>query len=147
MAEGIPTYVVRSNSGVEQVCHRECLLLWIAADADTNNSVRSNSAITAHVANGPVDGDNHEGKVVPQDLDYRLSLAMFRTVIGPHHHKTYCFAEAPLLGVVQKGSWPGNLWGRGSTSDDWRYRHDGRGSTLKGTRRERPLFHVSTFGV
>ena len=48
---------------------------WIAADADTNDGVRSNSAITAHVANGPVDGDNHEDKVVPQDLDYGLRLA------------------------------------------------------------------------
>ena len=103
VAEGIPTYVVQNDSGVEQVCHREHLLLWIAADADTNDSVRSNSAITAHVADGPVDGDNHESKVVPQDLDYGLSLAMFRTVIGPHHHKTYRFAEAPLSGVVQKG--------------------------------------------
>ena len=103
VAEGVLTYVVQSDSGVEQVCHREHLLLWIAADADMNNGMRSNSAITAHVANGPVDGDNHEGKVVPQDLDYGLSLAMFRTVIGPHHHKTYRFAEAPLSGVVQKG--------------------------------------------
>ena len=103
MVEGIPTYVVRSDSGVKQVCHRERLLLWIAADADTNDGVRSNSAITAHVANGLVDGDNHEDKVVPQDLDYGLSLAMFRTVIGPHHHETYRFAEAPLSGVVQKG--------------------------------------------
>ena len=102
VAEGIPTYVVRSDSGVEQVCHRECLLLWIAADADTNDGVRSNSAITAHVADGLVDGDNHESKVVPQDLDYGLSLAMFRTVIGPHHHKTYRFVEAPLSGWCRK---------------------------------------------
>ena len=65
--------------------------------------MRSNSAITAHVADGLVDGDNHEDRVVPQDLDYGLSLAMFRTVIGPHHHKTYRFAGAPLSRVVQKG--------------------------------------------
>ena len=68
-----------------------------------NDGVRSNSAITAHVADEPVDGDNHEDKVVPQDLDYGLSLAMFRMVIGPDHHKTYRFAEAPLSRVVQKG--------------------------------------------
>ena len=102
VAEGILTYVVQSDSGVEQVCHRERLLLWIEADADMNDGVRSNSAITAHVADGPVDGDNHEDKVVPQDLDYGLSLAMFRTVIGPHHHKTYRFAEAPLSGWCRK---------------------------------------------
>ena len=95
---------------MEQVCHRERLLLWIAADADTNDGMRSNSAITAHVANGLMDGDNHEDKVVPQDLDYGLSLAMFRMVIGPHHHKTYCFAEAPLSGVVQKGVGQETSW-------------------------------------
>ena len=109
--------------------------------------MRSNSAITAHVADGPVDGDNHEDRVVPQDLDYGLSLAMFRTVIGPHHHKDIPLCGGTTFGGGAERSWPGNLCGRGSTSDDWRYHHDGRCSALKGTRRERPLFHVSTFGV
>ena len=59
---------------MEQVCHRERLLLWIAADADMNDGVRSNSAITAHVANGPVDGDNHEGKVSATGFGLRTEL-------------------------------------------------------------------------
>ena len=53
MADGVPTYVVHNDSnGKEDVFHRGCLLLWIAADADKDDGVRSNSAITVQVANG-----------------------------------------------------------------------------------------------
>ena len=65
--------------------------------------MRSNSAITVQVADGLVDGDAMEMKAVLQYGDYGLSLAMFRTMIGPPHHMTSQEVDAPLLGVVQRG--------------------------------------------
>ena len=41
--------------------------------------------------------------VASQDVSYCLSLAMFRTMISPSHHKTGCEAGAPLSGVVLQG--------------------------------------------
>ena len=104
VADGVPTYVVRNDSnGKEDVFHRECLLLWIAADADKDDGVRSNSAITVQVTDGLVEGDTINVKAVSLDGDYGLSLAMFRTMIGPPHRMTGRKAGAPLSGVVQKG--------------------------------------------
>ena len=65
--------------------------------------MRSNSAITVQVTDGLVEGDTMDVKVVSLDGDYRQSLAMFRTMIGPPHHMTGREANASLLGVVQKG--------------------------------------------
>ena len=80
----MPTYVVRNDSnGNEGVFQRECLLLWIAADADKNNGMRSNPAITVQVADGLVEGDTIDEKAVLLEADYGLSLAMFRTMLGP----------------------------------------------------------------
>ena len=84
MADGVPTYVVRNDSSLkEDVFHRGRLLLWIAVDADKDDGVRSNSAITVQVADGLVDGDTTDVKAVSLDGDYGLSLAMFRTMIDP----------------------------------------------------------------
>ena len=86
VADGMPTYVVRNDSnGNEDVYHRERLLLWIAADADKDDGVKVNSAITVQVANGLVEGDTTDLGAVSLDGDYGLSLAMFRTMIGPPH--------------------------------------------------------------
>ena len=49
--------VRNDNNGKEDVFHRERLLLWIAADADKDDGVRSNSAITVQVTDGLVEGD------------------------------------------------------------------------------------------
>ena len=104
VVDGVPTNVVRNdNNGNEGVFHRECLLLWIAADADGNDGVRSNPAIAVQVADGLVEGDMSDGKVVPLEGDYGLSLAMFRTVLGPPHRKTAQMADVPLTRVIQKG--------------------------------------------
>ena len=84
MADGVPTYVVRNDSnGKEDVFHQERLLLWIAADADKDDGMRSNSAITVQVVDRLVDGDTIDEKAVSLDGDYGLSLAMFRMIIGP----------------------------------------------------------------
>ena len=104
VADGVPTYVVCNDSnGKEDVFHRERLLLWIAADADKDDGVRSNSAITVQVTDGLVDRDTMDVKAVSLDGDYGLSLAMFRTMIGPPHRMTGRKADASLLGVMQKG--------------------------------------------
>ena len=104
MADGVPTYVVRNDSnGKEDVFHQERLLLWIAADADKDDGMRSNSAITVQVTDGLVEGDTTDVKAVSLDGDYRLSLAMFRTMIGPSHHMTGRKADTSLSGVMQKG--------------------------------------------
>ena len=42
-------------------------------------------------------------KAVSLDGDYGLSLAMFRMMIGPPHHRIGRKAGALLSGVVQKG--------------------------------------------
>ena len=104
VADGVPTYVVRNDSnGKEDVFHQERLLLWIAADADKDDGMRSNSAITVQVTNRLVDGDTMDVKAVSLDGDYGLSLAMFRTMIGPPHRMTGRKADASLSGVMQKG--------------------------------------------
>ena len=104
MAEGVPTYVVRNDSnGNEGVFHRERLLLWITADADKNDGVRSNPAITVQVADRVVEGDTIDEKAVSIEADYSLSLAMFRMMLGSPHRKTGQMAEVPLSGVVQRG--------------------------------------------
>ena len=72
-------------------------------DADKDDGVRSNSAITVQVTDGLVEGDTMNMKAVSLDGDYGLSLAMFRTMIGLPHHMTGRKAGAPLSGVVQKG--------------------------------------------
>ena len=77
-------------------------LLWIAVDADKDDGVRSNSAITVQVTDGLVEGDMTDVKAVSLDGDYGLSLAMFRTMIGPPHHMTGRKADASLSGVMQK---------------------------------------------
>ena len=85
----MPTYVVCNDSnGKEDVFHRGRLLLWIAADADKDDGMRSNSAITVQVTDGLVDGDTTDEKAVSLDGGYGLSLAMFRTMIGPPHCMT-----------------------------------------------------------
>ena len=104
VADGVPTYVVRNdNNGSESVFHCMRLLLWIAADTDGDDGVRSNPTITALDANGPVEGDTMVECEVSQDVSYGLSLAMFRTMIGPPRHKTGCKAGAPQSGVVLQG--------------------------------------------
>ena len=96
MVDGVPTYVVRNdNNGSESVFHHTRLLLWIAADADGDDGMRSNPTIAALDADGLVEGDTTAKCVVSQDVSYGLSLAMFRTMIGSPHHKTGCKAEAP----------------------------------------------------
>ena len=83
MADGVPTYVVRNdNNGNESVFHHTRLLLWISADADGDDSMRSNPAIAALDADGSAEGDTMVECVVSQDVSYGLSLAMFRTMIG-----------------------------------------------------------------
>ena len=97
-------YVVRNdNNGNEQVCHRERLLLWIAADADKDDGVRVNSAITVQVTDELVEGDTTANEAVSLEGDYGLSLAMFRTMIGSPHYMTGRTADVPLSGVVPKG--------------------------------------------
>ena len=104
MVDGVPTYVVRNdNNRNESVFHHMRLLLWIAADTDGDGGVRSNPAIAALDANGPVEGDMMVECVVSQDVSYGLSLAVFKTMIGPSHHKTGCEARAPQSGVVPQG--------------------------------------------
>ena len=104
MADGVPTYIIRNdNNGNEYIFHHTRLLLWIAADADGDDGVRSNPAITALNADGPVEGDMMGKCVVLQDMTYGLSLALFRTMIGPPYHKTGCEAGAPQSGVVPQG--------------------------------------------
>ena len=84
VADGVPTYVVWNDSnGNKGVFNRERLLLWIAADTDGNDGMRSNPAIAVQVADGLVEGDMSDGKAVPLEGDYGLSLAMFRTILGP----------------------------------------------------------------
>ena len=96
MVDGVPTYVDRNdNNGNESVFHHTRLLLWIAADADGGDGVRSNPAIAALDADGSVEGDMTVECVVSQDVSYGLSLAMFRTMRGSPHHKTGCKARAP----------------------------------------------------
>ena len=97
MVDGVPTYVVRNdNNGNESIFHCTRLLLWIGqADADGGDGVRSNPAITTLDADGSVKGDTMVECVVSQDVSYGLSLAMFRTMIGPPCHKTGCKAGAP----------------------------------------------------
>ena len=104
MADGVPTYVVRSdNNDNKSVFHHTRLLLWIAADADRDDGMRSNPTIAALDTNGSAVGDMMVECVVSQDVSYGLSLAVFRTMIGPHHHKTGCKARAPQSGVVPQG--------------------------------------------
>ena len=104
MADGVPTYVVRNdNNSNESMFHHMRLLLWIAADADGDDSMRSNPAIAALDADGLAEEGMMVECVVSQNMSYGLSLAMFKTMIGPPHHKTGCKARAPQLGVVQKG--------------------------------------------
>ena len=99
VVDGVPTYVVgNDNNGNKSVFHHTRLLLWIAADGD--DGVRTNPTIAALDTNGSVEGDMMVECVVPQDVSYGLSLAMFRTMIGPSHHKTGCEAGAPQSGVV-----------------------------------------------
>ena len=87
MADGVPTYVVRNdNNRNESIFHCMRLLLWIAADADGDDSMRSNPTIAALGADGPVEGDMMVECVVSQDVSYGLSLAVFKTMIGPSHH-------------------------------------------------------------
>ena len=87
VADGVPTYVVRNDSnGNEAVYHRARLLLWIAADADGNDGVRSNPAISVQVAEGSEEGYNRKTSVVLPELSYGLSLAAFRTWIGTPFH-------------------------------------------------------------
>ena len=60
VADGVPTYVVRNdNNSNESVFHHTRLLLWIAADADGDDSVRSNPTIAALDADGPVGGEHN----------------------------------------------------------------------------------------
>ena len=75
VADGVPTYVVRNDSnGNEGVFHRERLLLWIAADADGNDGVRSNLAITVQVADGLVEGNMNDEKAVLLEGELRPEL-------------------------------------------------------------------------
>ena len=109
-----PLYVVQNNNnGKEEVFHQVHLLLWIAVDADMDDSVRSNPAIAVQVANGSVDGDTSDTKGVPLNASYGLSLVMFRTVLGSPYYKTGRKAEAPLSRGGTEWSWPGNLCFRG----------------------------------
>ena len=57
--------------------------MWIAADTDKDDSMRSNPAITVQVTDGTVEGDTVIKEGVPLDASYGLSLAMFRTMLGP----------------------------------------------------------------
>ena len=101
--------------------------------------MRSNSAITVQIADELVDGDTMDVKAVSLDGDYGLSLAMFRTMIGPPPPYDRPEGQRITYGGDAEGSWPGNLCCRGQeASDDWRSRPGGRRSTLNGTRRERP---------
>ena len=106
----MPTYVVCNDSnGNEGVFHQERLLLWIAADAERNDGVRSNSAITVQVADGLVEGDMSDEKVVPLEADYGLSLAMFRMVLGPPPPPDRLEGRGTTFGGGTERSWPGNL--------------------------------------
>ena len=81
MVDGVPTYVVRNdNNGNESVFHHTRLLLWIAADTDGDDGIRSNPTIAALDADGSAEGDMMVECVVSQDVSYGLSLAMFRTL-------------------------------------------------------------------
>ena len=96
VADGVPTYVVRNdNNGNESIFHHMRLLLWIAAGTDEDDGVRRNPTIAALDAYGLVEGDMTVECVVSQDVSYGLSLAVFRTMIGPSHHKMGCKAGAP----------------------------------------------------
>ena len=69
MVDGVPPYVVRNdNNGNKSVFHCTRLLLWIAADADGYDSVRSNPAIAALDTDGPVEEDTMIVCVVSQDM-------------------------------------------------------------------------------
>ena len=104
VTDGVPTYVVRNdNNGNESMFHHMRLLLWIASDADGDDGMRSNPAIAVLDTDGPVEEGTTVECVVSQDMSYGLSLAVFKTMVGPPHHKTGCKASAPQSGVVQKG--------------------------------------------
>ena len=107
MVDGVPTIVVRNdNNGNESIFHHMRLLLWIAADADGDDGVRSNPTIPALDANGSAEGDTMVECVVSQDVSYGLSLAMFRTMIGlpttrqavkpEHHDQGWCCKELAM---------------------------------------------------
>ena len=104
MVDGVPTYVVRNdNNSNESMFHHIRLLLWIAADADGDDSMRSNAAIVALDADGLAGEDMMVECVVSQDLSYDLSLAVFKTMIDPpitrqavkpeHHSQGWCRKE------------------------------------------------------
>ena len=104
VADGVPTYVVRNdNNGNESMFHHTRFLLWIAADTDGDDNMKSNPAIAALDTNGPVEGDTTVECVVSQDVTYGLSLAMLKTMIGPpvtrqavkpvHHNQGWCREE------------------------------------------------------
>ena len=58
MVDDVPTYVVRNdNNNNKSMFHHMRLLLWIAVDADGDDSVRSNPAIAALDADGPAEED------------------------------------------------------------------------------------------
>ena len=95
VADGVPTYVVRNdNNSNKSIFHCMRLLLWIAADTDGDDGMRSNPTIAALDANGLEEGDMTVECVVSQDVSYGLSLAVFRTMIGSPYHKTGCKARA-----------------------------------------------------
>ena len=102
MVDGVPTYVVRNdNKDNESVFDHTRLLLWIAADTDGDDGVRSNLTIAVLDADGSAEADTTVECVVSQDVSYGLSLAMFRTMIGPpatrqavkleHHDQAWCY--------------------------------------------------------
>ena len=101
VADCVPTYVVRNdNNNNESMFHHMRLLLWIAADADGDDGMRSNPTIAALDADGLAEEDMTVECVVSQDVSYGLRLAVFKTMIGPPCHKTGCKARAPQSGVV-----------------------------------------------
>ena len=69
-------------------------------DADGDYSVRSYPTMDA---DGPAEEGMTVECVASQVMSYGLSLAVFKTMIGPPHHKTGFKAGAPQSGVVQKG--------------------------------------------
>ena len=131
--DGVPTYVVRNdNNGSESVFHRACLLLWIAGQPDQTDGVRSNPVIAVLNALGSVGEDTSVKDEVSQDLNYGLSLAMFRTIVDLPHHKTSLDATAPKTGAVPEGAGHVTSDEGGQACNDWRYRPGRRCSTMMG---------------
>ena len=105
-----PTYVVRNDSnGNEGVFHQECLLLWIAADADKNDGMRSNPAIAIQVADRLVEGDMRQRESGAAGRRLRPELGHVQDDVRSPPPQDRPDGRGTTFGGGTERSWPGNL--------------------------------------